>query len=375
MKKILQILPSDSPGILQLAQSIEHSFPSKNFTVTTAFLNQTSNPYISGTAKFFNFKKNETKGLRIKALWAIYKYCRQERFDVIITHRFKPFYLILIISKFLQIPMCISVIHGFGDFSRGSRRLLLKILWSDNWHFVAISNAVASYLVGLSPQIGKNEVTTINNAINVAEQIRSFKTKQQSRLTMGLKEPPITFGTIGRLIPLKGHINLIKAFEIVLKTQPNSHLVIVGEGRCRSELENYLSTHNLKQNITLTGHLDSAANYIKAFDIFILPSLTEGFGMVLLEAMAAKLPIIASNTGGIPNVLGDCGQLVPPDISPHDLANVMLEKSSLTTQERQQEGEALYKRLLNQFDELVYQKKWLELISQKFNLADQTKML
>lgn len=365
MVKILQILPSDSPGIQQLAESIEASFPSKDFKVITAYLNPTSNKQPTSNTKHFNFSKKETKGLRLKALWQVFKYCHKEQFDVVITHRFKPLYLMLIINKFLNKPTCISVIHGFDDFSRGYRRLILKLFWSINWQFVAISDSVANYLLRISPNLDLNHITTINNAVNATSLTQSLKTKQQSLSALGFGHHPITFGTIGRLIPLKGHIHLIKAFEIVIKEHPDSHLVIIGEGRTRLELESYLSNHNLQENITLIGHLDNAANYLRGFDVFVLPSLKEGFGIVLLEAMAAKLPIIASHTGGIPYVLGELGRLISPRAYPRELASSMLELAKLSNNEREKEGNALYNRLLDQFDEPAYQKKWLALIKKQ----------
>ncbi|ORU91881.1 MAG: hypothetical protein A6F70_00925 [Cycloclasticus sp. symbiont of Bathymodiolus heckerae] len=361
MIKILQLLPSDSPGVQQIAESIEKSFPGGDFKVISAYLNPTSTPSFSPTTKFFNFSKKETQGLRLKALWEIFKYCRQEQFDVIITHRFKPLYLMLIINRFLNVPICISVIHGFGDFSRHYRRLILKLLGAKSWQFVAVSGAVANYLSRLS----SNKVTAINNSINVATITRSLKTKQQSRSIIGIDKHAFTFGTIGRLIPLKGHIHLIKAFETVLQIQPNCHLVIIGEGRSRTELENYIFANNLQKNITLAGHINNAADYIKAFDVFVLPSMKEGFGMVLLEAMAAKLPIIASHTGGIPYVLGELGELVAPNNYPHSLSQKMIEQAQLTSYEREHIGNALHKRLLKNFDEPCYQKKWLELITRR----------
>lgn len=365
MTKILQILPSDSPGIQQLANSIKNSFPAKNFKITTAYLNPIDNKNFSPEAKYFNFNKKETKGLRIKALWQIFKYCHKEQFDIIITHRFKPLYLMLIISRFLKRPRYISVIHGFDDFSRGYRRLVLKLFWSKQWQFVAISDPVANYLIRICSDLDSSQITTIHNAVNVSALTKSLKTKQQSRAAIGLNNQTLTFGTIGRLIPLKGHILLIKAFEIVLQELPDCHLVIIGEGRSRPELESYLIAHNLQAHVTLTGHIDNAADYLKAFDIFVLPSLKEGFGMVLLEAMAAKLPIVASHTGGIPYVLGELGELAPPKDYPQALASMMLKLARITPEEREKEGEALYNRLLNQFDEPIYQKKWLTIIKEQ----------
>jgi len=362
MTKILQILPSDALGIQQLAESIESSFPSKDFDIITAYLNPTNNRQATSKTKLFNFDRKETRRLKLKVLWQIFKYCRDEKFDVIITHRFKPLYLLLIINIFLKVPRCFSVIHGFDDFSRYYRRLLLRLFWSNNWRFVAISESVGSYLLRIKPNLANNQIITINNAINVNALSLTFKTKQNSRDYLKLNRQAFIFGTIGRLTPLKGHLHLIKAFESVHDKHPNAHLVIIGEGRARQEIEAYLTNREIQRSITLTGEITDASQYMKAFDIFVLPSLKEGFGMVLLEAMAAKLPIIASHTGGIPHVLGELGELAPPNDYPLSLAKLMHKQAELTNEQREAEGIALHKRLLDEFDEPIYQKKWLALI-------------
>ncbi|MEW5057959.1 MAG: glycosyltransferase family 4 protein [Cycloclasticus sp.] len=365
MIKILQILPSDALGVQQLAESIESSFPNKGFDITTAYLNPTGNRQASSKTKLFNFDRKETRRLKLKVLWQIFKYCRDEQFDVIITHRFKPLYLLLIINIFLKVPRCFSVIHGFDDFSRYYRRLLLRLFWTNNWRFVAISDSVENYLLRVKPNLANDRIITINNAINVNALSRTFKTKQDSRDYLKLNQEAFIFGTIGRLSPLKGHLHLIKAFESVHDKHPNAHLVIIGEGRARQEIEVYLANRDIQKSITLTGELANAAQYIKAFDIFVLPSLKEGFGMVLLEAMAAKLPIIASHTGGIPHVLGELGELVIPNNYPQSLSKKMIEQTQLTSNEREHIGNALHERLLKKFDEPSYQKQWFDLITRR----------
>jgi len=362
MKKILQILPSDSPGIQQLSELIADSFPHENYRITTAYLNPTVDSYSSEKTKYFNFNKKETKGLRLKALWQMFKYCQTENFDVIITHRFKPLYLILIINKLLKIPRCISIIHGFDDFSRNSRKQLLKIFWTNNWEFVAISDAVNNYLRRQLKRTAK--VTTINNAINLSLLTQSLKSKELSQSFFNINKKSFVFGTIGRLVPLKRHLFLVKAFSILLQRLPNCHLIIIGEGRSRIEIERYIHSHGLQSNITLTGHVDGAANYINGFDTFILPSLKEGFGLVLLEAMLAKVPIIASRTGGIPQVLGDTGQLIALNITEQDLAAIMLDQAELSVNKRLSIGESLYERALDNFDAPSYKEKWLTLLEQ-----------
>ncbi len=368
MKKIriLQLLPTDDLGVTDLAYTIADAFKDEPYDITTAFF-RTSKAHQGNTHfKDFNFQKSDTGGLRLKASWSVFKYCQKEQFDVVISHRFKPLHMMLLINLCLKIPLCISIIHGFGDFKHPSRRFTLNRLWNNKWHFVGVSESVSNYLKRTLNRLHSN-VHTINNCIDVNLLTNSLQSKQQSRQQLGLKDDAFVFGTIGRLVPLKGHINLIKAFEICLKQYPDSQLVIIGEGRDRQNLENYIADQNLKDHVLLAGHIDAASTRLKALDVFVLPSLNEGFGLVLLEAMAAKLPIIASNTGGIPHVLGKLGRLISPIDSHQAIAAAMLEHQEMNPEERELIGQELNKRLIEEFDISAFQDAYRALVASNIN--------
>jgi glycosyltransferase involved in cell wall biosynthesis len=345
-----------------LAYTIADAFKDDPYDITTAFFH-TSKAHQGNTHfKDFNFQKSGTSGLRLKASWTVLKYCRKERFDVVITHRFKPLYMMLLINLYLKIPLCISVIHGFGDFKRPSRQFMLNRLWNNKWHFVGVSESVSNYLKRTLDRLHSN-IHTINNCTDVNSLTNSLQSKQQSRELLGLKQDAFVFGTIGRLVPLKGHINLIKAFEIIIKKRPECQLIIIGEGRERQNLENYIADKNLKDHVILAGHIEAASTRLKAFDVFVLPSLNEGFGLVLLEAMVAKLPVIASNTGGVPHVLGKLGSLVSPIDNRQAIASAMLEHLEMTSDEREVIGQQLNKRLIEKFNISAFQEAYRTLVS------------
>lgn len=363
MKKIriLQLLPTDDLGVTNLAYAIADAFKDKPYEITTAFFHASKAHKATTDFKYFNFQKSDTKGLRISASWAVFKYCQKEEFDIVITHRFKPLHMMLLINLYLKIPICISVIHGFGDFKRSSRKFFLNRLWNKKWHFVAVSESVSNYLhrtLKLSPP----SIHTINNCIDINSITNSLLSEEQSKKQLGLKKNAFVFGTIGRLVPIKGHINLIKAFEITLKQHPANQLIIIGEGRERQNIENHIAKHNLEDQVILAGHIDAASTRLKALDVFVLPSLSEGFGLVLLEAMAAKIPIIASHTGGIPHVLGNLGTLVSPINSHHVIAAAMLKYQKMTANDRELLGQQLNKRLIKKFGLLAFQDSYRALV-------------
>jgi glycosyltransferase involved in cell wall biosynthesis len=120
-------------------------------------------------------------------------------------------------------------------------------------------------------------------------------------------------GFIGRLSPAKGLPFLIQA-AAKLSAIPNLHFVLIGEGPLRSKLSNQIREHRLERRVHLLGHRDDVPALLREIDLFVLPSLREGTPIVLLEAMAAGRPVIATNIGGIAKLIehGSNGRLVPP---------------------------------------------------------------
>jgi glycosyltransferase involved in cell wall biosynthesis len=121
-------------------------------------------------------------------------------------------------------------------------------------------------------------------------------------------------GCVARLVPVKDHATLVEAFAIVRAEHPELHLVLVGDGECRRELEAQVERLGLTGAVTFTGELRGGGNHHRAFDISALTSLSEGFPNSLVEAMAAGVPVVATAVGGSVDAVaeGETGFLVPP---------------------------------------------------------------
>lgn len=136
----------------------------------------------------------------------------------------------------------------------------------------------------------------------------NFLTRDEAKKALGLRSDQAILGSIANFYKTKGLDILVDAISLLDKQFLNQiHLVIVGEGKERIFIEKKILEYELGPKITLIGKLSDAEKYLKAFDIFLLPSRKEGFPFVLLEAMQAGLPIIASKVGGIPEALEDAG--------------------------------------------------------------------
>ena len=171
--KILQLQPKCDVRSADLQEEIVSAFPAEEFEVTNAYFHGTADKTgISSQSEkihYFNFTKSERKGLRIRLMWKVWRFCQKENFDVVITHRFKPLDVMLKLNRFLKIPRCIAVIHGFGDFERSYRKSSLRKNNTDYWRYVAISAPVYDYLQELDKGTIKKQVVMINNALNTGK--------------------------------------------------------------------------------------------------------------------------------------------------------------------------------------------------------------
>jgi glycosyltransferase involved in cell wall biosynthesis len=141
------------------------------------------------------------------------------------------------------------------------------------------------------------------------------------RRQFGWNEEVPVIGMVARLIPQKGHDVLLDALPAVLRHSPTAQLVLIGDGPLRLALEAQAVRLGIKDHVQFLGYREDSAAWMAGFEIFVHPSRWEGFGLVLLEAMNASLPIVATTAGAIPEIVrhGETGLLVPPD-QPAELA-------------------------------------------------------
>lgn len=176
---------------------------------------------------------------------------------------------------------------------------------------------------------GAMKLTVIRNGITAPAQ----KTRSEARRALLPQVRASTWiGTIAELHPTKRLDDLIKAFADLRDIQPDAILVIVGEGQERQYLEDLIRAYTLEHRVFLTGFREDAPSCLLAFDLFVLPSLSEALAFVLLEAGSASLPVIATRVGGIPEVIlhKKTGLLVPPQqpaVLSRTIANVLADKA------------------------------------------------
>jgi glycosyltransferase involved in cell wall biosynthesis len=196
-----------------------------------------------------------------------------------------------------------------------------------------------------------DKVVTIYNGMDVKPYIDSSLTREEARTRLGLPDKDIfVYGTVGRLVETKGQEVLLKAFAKVYEKYLESWLILAGEGRLESELRALAVELNISERVMFLGYRTDIPEVLKACDVFVLPSIAEGLGLALLEAMASELPVIASRVGGVPEILNSSklGTMVSPG-SAEELASAMKVLHDTPEEKRYEIGKTLRKRVLEKF--------------------------
>lgn len=224
-------------------------------------------------------------------------------------------------GKIARIPRIIFTGHGwaFNEDRSAISKIIIKfahwvtILLSD--HTIVVSELMKKQVANF-PFI-KQKITVIPNGIKEID----FFDKELAREKINkivnkeiLENNSYVIGIVGELHPIKGHKYLIDAFSLISEKYPNAKLCIIGDGEIKEELIEAVSEKNLQNNVVFTGFIDEASKYMRAFDVFVISSLSEGLCLVALEAGLAQVPIVSTNVGGIPDLIknNESGILVEP---------------------------------------------------------------
>ena len=169
-----------------------------------------------------------------------------------------------------------------------------------------INRALSNRIIIYSPNLIKEwDLEKYRNKISVAH--KHFLDFDQFKIKRDFDERENLVGCIGRLSGEKGTLNFVEAIPQIIKERSDVEFLIVGDGRLRNEIENYLNENNITDRVKLTGWIphDELPDYLNELKLVVLPSYTEGLPNLMLEAMACGTPILATPVGAIPDVITD----------------------------------------------------------------------
>jgi len=309
----MEIIPSLSPvgGAETLFTNLAISLGKKlaerndNDEVICVFLYKQTESFLYDKLKAAGIKMfflNKRRGIDFICAWRLRKIIRAFKPDVIHSHLHVPLTLRMTLGPKHKKIVIFHTFHSLAN-KTGSPvyELFIKKILKHNWMIpIGVSNDVGNTI---SSFFGIHKVYVINNGIDLS----SFSSSKP------IKNRTIDFLCVGRFVELKNQIYAIKCFSSFIKKYPNTNLVFLGTGEKLEECKIFTENNNLKKSVIFYGFSMNVENFMSNAKILLVPSLYEGNPMVINEAMASGMFIIANNVGGIPDIVKENnGILIEP---------------------------------------------------------------
>ena len=250
------------------------------------------------------------------ALWRLTRLLRRERVTILQTHGARANFFGRIAGRLAGVPVIISTVHNsLKDYEvRSLRRwlytVLLRLTLPLVHRIICVSEANRRDLIEECP-VASAKAYTVYNGVDLSA-FPSQHNRQIVRQKVGIAQGPVLV-TIARLTEQKGHRYLLQALPRLLQTWPRFCCMFVGEGELGNALQRMAIDLGVERACRFMGAREDIADILAAADVVVLPSLSEGFPFVLLEALAMGCPVVASRVNGIPELIEDhkTGLLVP----------------------------------------------------------------
>lgn len=350
-RHVLQFCHGYDGPFLDCARQYASLFVGKGYRVTTVFLTGEADSRVaegcaSDEVLFMEYSSKAIRGLKLGAIRGLREIVASRDFSFCIAHRFKPVYIALLATR---LPV-IGVHHAFGDYHRRTRKLFAH-LFRRRLSLLGVSDAVRDDMRTSLPKWAGSRIETLYNRIDI-EQLQTVQVSAgQARVELGLSPSAWIVANVGRLHPDKDQATLLRGFAKALPSlPPNSQLVILGKGALEQKLKALARELGIGSQVLFPGQIAQASLYFKAFDVFALSSDHEPFGMVLLEAMAAGVPLLATSCGGAKEVVEGVGILFPlGDVD--RLAHGLIHLSTLGPEQRAECADLMLLRLRERFSD------------------------
>jgi len=253
------------------------------------------------------------------ALWSLWRLVRRGGFDIVHTHTSKAGILGRVAAWLARVPIIVHTPHGHVFYGYHGPAMSRVFIWLERWaarltdRIIALTAADAEDHVRLGVA-GAEHFAVIHSGVDFSSSGRIPTSREEIRAELGLEAGVLVIGTLGRLTAIKGHTDLLRAFVEVRRQLGDARLVVVGDGEERGALTGLSEELGLGEHVRFAGWHDDVFGALSALDIFAFPSLNEGMGKALVEAMYMGLPCVATRVGGIPEIIEDeeNGLLVPP---------------------------------------------------------------
>lgn len=302
-----------------------------------------------------HYFKPERAG-RLQVMWNLYRLFRNQGVTVLQVH---GSYLLQYAALPARLAGVKVIYTEHAKYSLGKSAKLkrnTKCLSRLADRVVCVSENLKNFMI---TEIGirASRIEVIHNGVD----LDTFRVEsKQIPVKEDLKK--LLVGTVARLSEPKDHGNLLRAFAVAVSKRPELRLMLVGDGELRSSIQNMIQECDLEQHVEMLGRRSDIPELLEAMDLFVLPSRREGFPIAVLEAMACGKPVVATDVGGVSEIIsnGEDGIIVPPENS-NALADAIL-KLAADNELRDTIAAKGYQKVVSQFSEQAMMNKYLNLL-------------
>ncbi len=332
--------------------SLLKSFVDRDFEVKIVYFSGQKEQSVLPFPKVFLSPEPIYKKLNFHILWRLVGVLRQNKKIIILCQRHKLLTYALLSSFFIRVPIIYHV-QSTNVIRNLKRKIFLKFFRKKISAVVAVSKGVRDYLLN-SKCFSGNQIKLIYNGIDLGLFDIDIS-RSEARKFFALPENKFLFGMSARFKKAKDHRGLIKAFSLLKrdKTFEEAKLVLAGDGPTKAEVLKTIEMLGLSDDVLVLSWINPSQipSFLKALDVFVHPSWREGIPTAVMEAMAARLPVITTDAEGLPDIFAGqekIGFMVPKG-QPEYLAEAMRKLFLLAPQERKQWGENAFQRIKTSF--------------------------
>jgi glycosyltransferase involved in cell wall biosynthesis len=252
----------------------------------------------------------------VGAALALARVLRNRQIDVLHSHLFYASLFASPVAWLCRVRAIVETPHVREHWRRGQlkgRFVVDRFVGRFVDRYIAVSEANARYLV-VEKRLPARKITVIHNGCDVERFDPAHRPPPELRASLGIGPSDPVALVLGRLEPQKGHHVLLDAFSQIQRRWPGAHLVCVGEGVLRAELESRVGSLGLTRTVHLVGYQRNVVDWLALADVTVLPSFYEGLPLAAIESLAAGRPVVATGVDGTPEVVlhGRTGLLVQP---------------------------------------------------------------
>ena len=252
------------------------------------------------------------------AFWEIYHFMRDKRYDIVHAHSSKAGLICRFAAKLAGVKRIIYTPHGHVFYGYFGKTLTRIIIFAES-----VAARLTDKIIGLTPAecdewisfgVGtKDKYTVVPSGIDFNLIEKKELDERDIREELSIPEGKILVGSVGRFVEVKGYEYFVEAAIDLIKKNNNVYFVLAGEGPLRGKYQEMISKAGAEEKFHIIGWQENTNAVLKALDIFVLPSLNEGMGRVLVGAMYFGKPVVATHVGGVPSLVSEeAGLLVEP---------------------------------------------------------------